>query len=152
MWGPCLSPFFFFYPQIKLCVSMPVTYLIWDAPLSSPHLTAAHTDSTLLPTSVTLTPPEEQENRRMETQRSEWRMDRNMKSLLFCSLKLSFVHFRCRFLKMIPLSSEARLWWHYIVLYFFLHLSWFILHEPNKGYFVKERRTLKCDVLILNSF
>lgn len=38
---------------------MPGTYLIWDVPLSSPHLTAAHTDSTLLQTSMTLTPPEE---------------------------------------------------------------------------------------------
>lgn len=53
--GSCLSLF----PQIKLCVSMPVTYLIWDAPLSSPHLAAAHTDSTLLHTSMTLAPPEE---------------------------------------------------------------------------------------------
>lgn len=54
-WGDPVS----LLPQIKLSVSMPVTYLIWDAPLSSAHLTMAHTDSTLLHTSMMLAPPEE---------------------------------------------------------------------------------------------
>lgn len=48
---------------------MPVTYLIWDAPLSSPHLAAAHTDSTLLHTSMTLTSPKEDDEG--EKQRNE---------------------------------------------------------------------------------
>ena len=69
MWGPCL----FLFPLIKLCVSMPVTYLIWDAPLSSPHLAAAHTDSTLLHTSMTLAPPEEDDEGEKDEEIEGWR-------------------------------------------------------------------------------
>lgn len=85
----------FLFPQIKLCVSMPVTYLIWDALLSSPHLAAAHTDSTLLHTSVTLTSPEEndKEEKYRDGEMEKQRMDRNMKCFfvffiiyLFCIL------------------------------------------------------------------
>lgn len=57
---------------------MPVTYLIWDAALSSTHLTAAHTDSTLLHTSMMLAPPEEDEKEERK-RKKEQRIDRNMK-------------------------------------------------------------------------
>lgn len=72
MWGLRFFPF----PQIKICLSMPVTYLIWDALHSSPHLAAAHADSTPLHTSMTLTPPEEDD-------REEKRMHRNLIEFIF---------------------------------------------------------------------
>lgn len=71
--GRCGGPVSFFFPLIKLCVSMPVTYLIWDAPLSSPHLAAAHTDSTLLHTSMTLAPPEEDDEGEKDEEIERWR-------------------------------------------------------------------------------
>lgn len=89
MWGLRL----FLFPQIKLCVSMPVTYLIWDALLSSPHLAAAHTDSTLLHTSVVLTSPEEKdkEEKYRDGEMEKQRMDRNMTFKNFFLLFLLFV-------------------------------------------------------------
>lgn len=50
---------------------MPVTFLIWDAQLYSAHLTAAHTDSTLLHTSVMLAPPEEDDKKEREEERNK---------------------------------------------------------------------------------
>lgn len=50
---------------------MPVTYLIWDAPLSSTHLAPAHTDSTLLHTSMMLAPPVEDDKEEREKKRTK---------------------------------------------------------------------------------
>lgn len=91
-----------FFPQIKLCVSMPVTYLIWDAALSSllPTLTAPYYPPVW--GSLHL--------RRREIGRRRYRGAKDGQEYEICLIiSLSLFLFEVTILKMTPLSASRPL-------------------------------------------